>query len=60
MTWVSLVGLKQLNGLTLAPLPKTKQRLMMIVPWLVVGGADKFNRDFVRGIVAAGWEVTIM
>ena len=44
----------------LAPLPKTKQRLLLIVPWLIVGGADKFNRDFVQGIVAAGWEVTVV
>jgi len=50
----------QSNGITLEPLPKTKKRLMLIVPWLIVGGADKFNRDFVRGIVAAGWEVTVV
>jgi hypothetical protein len=52
-------GITQPNGVVLAPLPKTKQRLLLIIPWLITGGADKFNRDFVQGIVAAGWEVTI-
>mmetsp|Transcript_13653 Transcript_13653/g.22534 ORF Transcript_13653/g.22534 Transcript_13653/m.22534 type:complete len:434 (-) Transcript_13653:972-2273(-) len=31
-----------------------------MVPWLIVGGADKFNHDFVRGLVSSGWEVTIV
>lgn len=43
----------------LSPLIKKKQRLLLIVPWLVIGGADKFNRDFVKGLVNAGWDVTI-
>lgn len=27
-----------------------KPKIMMLVPWLVVGGADKFNLDIVRGL----------
>jgi hypothetical protein len=52
-------GITQPNGVVLAPLPKTKQRLLLIMPSMTSNDADKFNRDFVQGIVAAGWEVTI-
>jgi len=41
-------------------LVKEKPRLLMIVPWLNLGGADKFNLDLVRMLARAGWEVSIL
>lgn len=42
------------------PLAKNKPRLLMIVPWLRLGGADRFNLDLLRYLSArAGWEVTV-
>lgn len=41
-------------------LAKTGRRLLMAVPWLRMGGADKFNRDLVEQLIARGWEVTIV
>ncbi|MBK9129043.1 MAG: glycosyltransferase [Phycisphaerales bacterium] len=40
-------------------LRRTRPRLLMIVPWLTVGGADKFNLDLVSRLVREGWEVSI-
>ena len=48
------------NGVTLTPLPKTKQRLLFILPRFSIDGANKMNLNFVRGIVNVGWEVTIV
>jgi glycosyltransferase involved in cell wall biosynthesis len=36
-----------------------RRRLLMIVPWLAMGGADKFNLDLVRQLSQQGWEITI-
>lgn len=41
------------------PLSKSRRRLLMIVPWFRLGGADKFNLDLVKELSGAGWEVTI-
>ena len=40
-------------------LSKEKPRLLLIVPWLALGGADKFNLDLLTQLVQRGWEVTI-
>ena len=40
-------------------LHKEKPRLLLIVPWLALGGADKFNLDLLAQLVQRGWEVTI-
>lgn len=40
-------------------LRKTGPRLLLIAPWLTLGGADKFNLDLVRQLIARGWEVSI-
>jgi glycosyltransferase involved in cell wall biosynthesis len=40
-------------------LGKDHPRLLMILPWLHWGGADKFNLDLVRGLSTRGWEITI-
>ncbi len=44
------------------PLAKDRPRLLMIVPWLRMGGADRFNLDLIRFLTShAGgqWEVTV-
>lgn len=41
------------------PLAKESPRLLLIVPWLTLGGADKFNVAMVRELIARGWEVTV-
>lgn len=41
------------------PLVKDRPRLLMIVPWLRMGGADRFNLDLARFLAGAGWGVTI-
>lgn len=34
-------------------------RLLLIAPWVRMGGADKFNLDLVEQLTRRGWEVTI-
>ena len=41
-------------------LHKDKPRLLLIVPWLSLGGSDKFNLDLLSQLVQRGWEVTIV
>ncbi|OIQ53977.1 putative glycosyltransferase EpsE [Moorella thermoacetica] len=41
-------------------LEKKKPRLLLIVPWLTMGGADKFNLDLLEQMTQRGWEVTIV
>lgn len=40
-------------------LQKDKSRLLMLVPWLTFGGADKFNLDLLKQLTRQGWEVTV-
>ncbi len=40
-------------------LHKTKPRLLLLVPWLTLGGADKFNLDVLEQLTHRGWEVTV-
>lgn len=40
-------------------LSKDRPRLLMVVPWLATGGADKFNLDLVQQLTDRGWEVTL-
>jgi glycosyltransferase involved in cell wall biosynthesis len=40
-------------------LQKPKPRLLLIVPWLTLGGADKFNLDLIAQLVNRGWEVSV-
>lgn len=40
-------------------LQKTKPRLLLLLPWLAMGGSDKFNLDLVRRLTPLGWEITI-
>ncbi|MCB9846000.1 MAG: glycosyltransferase [Phycisphaeraceae bacterium] len=41
------------------PLRKSARRLLMVLPWMRMGGADKFNRDLIEQLTRRGWEVTI-
>jgi len=48
------------DALPANPLDKRTGRLLMIVPWLRMGGADRFNLDLIRYLTrSAGWEVTV-
>lgn len=40
-------------------LRKDGPRLLMILPWLALGGADKFNLDVIGQLRARGWDVTV-
>jgi glycosyltransferase involved in cell wall biosynthesis len=42
------------------PLEKRKPRLMMLVPWLRMGGADKCNLDIIAELQRRGWEVSLI
>lgn len=37
-----------------------KIKLLMIIPWMVMGGADKFNLDFINGLEKEKYDVTII
>jgi len=39
--------------------PTQRQRILMLLPWLVTGGADKFNLDLVEGLSAKNYEISI-
>jgi glycosyltransferase involved in cell wall biosynthesis len=41
------------------PLVKERKRLLLVVPWMAMGGADKFNIDMVTQLKKRGFEVTI-
>ncbi|MGE0825146.1 MAG: glycosyltransferase [Candidatus Binatia bacterium] len=41
-------------------LRKTHRRLLLLIPWLAIGGADKFNLDVVEQYTQRGWEVTVV
>ncbi len=40
-------------------LSKQRSRLLMVVPWLTMGGADRFNLNLLKQLTERGWEVTI-
>lgn len=39
---------------------KTKTKLLFIIPWMVMGGADKFNLDVLKLIDKEKYEITII
>lgn len=45
-------------------MPKRKKdekiKILMFFPWMVVGGADKFNLDLIKGLDPGKYEVTIV
>jgi glycosyltransferase involved in cell wall biosynthesis len=38
---------------------KSKPRLLMLIPWMSLGGADRFNLDLLNQLARRGWEVTV-
>jgi glycosyltransferase involved in cell wall biosynthesis/GT2 family glycosyltransferase len=40
-------------------LAKKTRRVLIIVPWLAMGGADKFTLDLLQQLTQRGWEVTV-
>jgi glycosyltransferase involved in cell wall biosynthesis len=40
-------------------LTKRAPRLLMILPWLTMGGSDKFNLDLADHLTRRGWQITI-
>lgn len=41
-------------------LHKEKPKLVFIIPWMAMGGADKFNLDVVEHLSEQGWEITLI
>jgi len=39
-------------------LQKTAPRALLILPWMTLGGADKFNLDLLEQLTGRGWEVS--
>lgn len=37
----------------------TVPRILLVVPWLAIGGADKFNLDLVTQLTGRGWHVYV-
>jgi glycosyltransferase involved in cell wall biosynthesis len=51
----------ELSSLALVnPLAKSRRRLLLIVPWVTTGGADKFNLDLATQLRARDWELTVV
>jgi glycosyltransferase involved in cell wall biosynthesis len=42
------------------PMPSTPRRILLIAPFLEIGGADKFNLDLVRLLTARGHAISIV
>lgn len=40
--------------------PKKQRRILWIIPWMVMGGADKFNLDAISGLSKKGYENCIL
>jgi glycosyltransferase involved in cell wall biosynthesis len=40
-------------------LARSGSRALLIVPWMAVGGSDKFNLDVVDALTRRGWEISI-
>ncbi|GMI30484.1 hypothetical protein TrRE_jg1929 [Triparma retinervis] len=38
----------------------SSKHLLVIFPWLVLGGADRFNLILLKGLKKRGWEITIL
>ncbi|MBN2447276.1 MAG: glycosyltransferase [Phycisphaerae bacterium] len=41
-------------------LTKRRRRVLLILPWMTLGGADKFNLDLVEQLAQRDWDVTIV
>lgn len=55
------VNKKFAGKLDINPLERTgKKRILLFIPWMSMGGADKFNIDLIRGLTEKEWEITII
>ena len=41
-------------------LEKTRPRVLLLIPWMALGGADRFNLNFLQDWVKRGYEVTVV
>jgi glycosyltransferase involved in cell wall biosynthesis len=41
-------------------LRKSKKRLLLILPYLAVGGVDRYNFDLITNLLNLGWEISII
>ena len=39
--------------------PKRERRMMLISPFMSLGGADRFNIELLRGLSGRGWDLTV-
>ena len=42
------------------PLPKSAPRMFLMIPWMEIGGADRFNLNLLEAARDTGWEVTVV
>lgn len=49
-----------INKLKIIPQTKDKTNILLIIPWMVIGGADRFNLEFVKRINHEKYKVTIL
>lgn len=36
-----------------------ERRILFVVPWMITGGADKVNLDWIEGLIGSGYQVSI-
>ena len=41
-------------------LSKSRHRLLMVLPWMTLGGSDRFNLDALRELQKRGWDLSIV
>jgi glycosyltransferase involved in cell wall biosynthesis len=41
-------------------LKKGRRRLLLLIPWMTMGGADKFNLDLITQLAKRDWEISII
>lgn len=41
-------------------LTKDQRRILMIIPWMTMGGSDRFTLDLVQELTERGWQVSIV
>ena len=41
------------------PLEKTQKRILLVLPWMAMGGADKFNIDLIMLLRERGYEISV-
>ena len=52
--------LEELNIEQSRKVKNKRKQVLLILPWLTIGGADKFNLDFIKGLSQKDYEFTII